>query len=98
MCGRFTLAGDIDFYADYFGAIPAELEPFPPTWNVAPTDSVYVVAERKGTRRLEVMQWGLVPAFANATKTTHINARRGDGCHQSCLPAGPAEASLPDPS
>lgn len=76
MCGRFTLAGDLDFYADYFGAIPAAPESLTPSWNVAPTDSVYVIAEREGTRQVETMRWGLIPSFASDAKTIHINARQ----------------------
>ena len=50
MCGRFTLAGDIDFYADYFGVERVVAEAIEPSWNVAPTDRVYTVAERDGER------------------------------------------------
>ncbi|HJU81245.1 MAG TPA: SOS response-associated peptidase [Acidimicrobiia bacterium] len=74
MCGRFSLSGDIDFYADYFGA-SAVVEGLPPSWNVAPTDQVYVVAEREGKRVLETMKWGLVPHWAKSTKSIQINAR-----------------------
>ncbi|HEX5722131.1 MAG TPA: SOS response-associated peptidase [Acidimicrobiia bacterium] len=74
MCGRFSLSGDIDFYADYFGA-SAVVEELPPSWNVAPTDQVYVVAQREGERVLESMKWGLVPHWAKDTKSIQINAR-----------------------
>ncbi|HEY7582776.1 MAG TPA: SOS response-associated peptidase [Acidimicrobiia bacterium] len=74
MCGRFSLSGDIDFYADYFGA-SALVEGLPPSWNVAPTDDVYVVAQREGERVLETMKWGLVPHWAKDTKSIQINAR-----------------------
>ena len=74
MCGRFSLSGDIDFYADYFGA-SAVVEGLPPSWNVAPTDQVYVVAQREGERVLETMKWGFVPHWAKSTKSIQINAR-----------------------
>ena len=75
MCGRFSITGDLDFYAEYFGVDDVVTEPLPKSWNVAPTDSVYVVAEREGTRQLGSMKWGLVPHWAKDTKSIHINAR-----------------------
>jgi putative SOS response-associated peptidase YedK len=75
VCGRFSLSGEIDFYADYFGAGTIETEAVKPSWNVAPTDPVYVIAERDGDRRLESMRWGLVPHWASDAKSMHINAR-----------------------
>lgn len=74
MCGRFSLSGDIDFYADYFGA-DAVVDQLEPSWNVAPTDPVYVVSERDGARSLQTMKWGLVPHWAKDLKAMQINAR-----------------------
>lgn len=75
MCGRFSLSGEVDFYADYFGTAPPNTEALDASWNVAPTDQVYVVAEREKTRQLESMRWGLVPHWAEDAKSIHINAR-----------------------
>lgn len=75
MCGRFSITGDLDFYAEYFGVDEISTPSLEPSWNVAPTDPVYVVAERDGSRLLEQMKWGLVPHWANDTKKIHINAR-----------------------
>ncbi len=75
MCGRFSLTGDLDFYAEYLGVDDVLTGPLEKSWNVAPTDDVYVVAERDGRRQLGSMTWGLVPHWAEDTKTTHINAR-----------------------
>lgn len=75
MCGRFSLTGDLDFYAEYFGVDEVLTEPLDKSWNVAPTDPVYVVAERGGKRQLGSMAWGLVPHWAKDTKSIHINAR-----------------------
>jgi putative SOS response-associated peptidase YedK len=75
MCGRFSLTGDLDFYAEYFGVDEVLTEPLDKSWNVAPTDPVYVVAERDGKRQLGSMAWGLIPHWAKDTKSTHINAR-----------------------
>jgi putative SOS response-associated peptidase YedK len=75
MCGRFSITGDLDFYADYFGVDDVLTEPLDKSWNVAPTDPVYVVAERDGNRQLSSMKWGLVPHWAKDAKSIHINAR-----------------------
>jgi len=75
VCGRFSITGDLDFYAEYFGVDEVLTEPLDKSWNVAPTDPVYVVAERDGSRQLGSMKWGLVPHWAKDTRTIHINAR-----------------------
>lgn len=75
MCGRFSITGDLDFYAEYFGVDEVLAEPLDTSWNVAPTDPVYVVAERDGNRQLGSMRWGLVPHWAKNTRSIHINAR-----------------------
>lgn len=75
MCGRFSITGDLDFYAEYFGVDDVLTEPLDKSWNVAPTDPVYVIAERDGKRQLGSMKWGLVPHWAQDTRSIHINAR-----------------------
>ena len=75
MCGRFSLSGDVDFYAEYFGVDHVLADAIEKSWNVAPTDPVYVVAERAETRNLDTMRWGLIPHWAGDTKTPNINAR-----------------------
>jgi putative SOS response-associated peptidase YedK len=75
MCGRFSITGDIDFYAEYFGVDEVMAEPVEPSWNVAPTDRVLVVSERDDRTRLGSMSWGLVPHWAKDTKSIQINAR-----------------------
>lgn len=75
MCGRFSITGDLDFYAEYFGVEGVTGDPLEPSWNVAPTDTIYVVAEHNEVRRLGTMKWGLVPHWAKDSKSIHINAR-----------------------
>ncbi len=75
MCGRFSITGDLDFYAEYFGVDDIATERLEPNWNVAPTDPVYVISERDDVRLLGSMQWGLVPHWAKDTRSIHINAR-----------------------
>jgi putative SOS response-associated peptidase YedK len=75
MCGRFSITGDLDFYAEYFAVDEIVTEALEKSWNVAPTDPVYVVSEREGRRYLGSMRWGLVPHWAKDTRSIHINAR-----------------------
>jgi putative SOS response-associated peptidase YedK len=75
MCGRFSITGDLDFYAEYFGVDDVVTEPLEKSWNVAPTDPVYVITEREDRRSLGSMRWGLVPHWAGDTRSIHINAR-----------------------
>jgi putative SOS response-associated peptidase YedK len=75
VCGRFSITGDLDFYAEYFGVDDILTERLEKSWNVAPTDPVYVIAERDGHRQLGSMKWGLVPHWAKDSKSIHINAR-----------------------
>ena len=77
MCGRFVQALDPANYAEHFGATLALSESLQPSWNVAPTDDVYAVAEHDGERQLGTFRWGLIPWFAEDRKmgARHINAR-----------------------
>ena len=75
MCGRFSITGDLDFYTEYFGVDHTAEESLPASWNVAPTDRIYVVNERDGERLLSPMKWGLVPHWAKDTRKIHINSR-----------------------
>jgi len=75
MCGRFSITGDLDFYAEYFAVDEVVTRALEKSWNVAPTDPVYVVSERDGKRMLGSMKWGLVPHWAKDTRSIHINAR-----------------------
>lgn len=77
MCGRFVQAQGAQFYADHFGAGISLEESLDSSWNVAPTDRVYAVAEHHGERTLGTFQWGLVPWYARSSKVgaRHINAR-----------------------
>jgi putative SOS response-associated peptidase YedK len=76
MCGRFSLTGDLDFYAEYFAVDEVVTPTLEKSWNVAPTDQIYVVAERDEKRLLGTMRWGLVPHWQNDPSARgHINAR-----------------------
>jgi len=52
---------------------------FPPSWNVAPTDSLPIVRyDRKAEQRsLDLLRWGLIPYWAKDIKVgfANINAK-----------------------
>jgi len=77
MCGRFVQAMDPQDYADHFSSQVSLTESLDPSWNVAPTDRVYAVAEHQGDRLLGTFKWGLIPWFAKEARmgARHINAR-----------------------
>jgi putative SOS response-associated peptidase YedK len=75
MCGRFSITGDLDFYAEYFGVDEIVTDTLEKSWNVAPTDPIYVIRENDGKRHLGSMRWGLVPHWAKNTRSIQINAR-----------------------
>ncbi|MFQ5554398.1 MAG: SOS response-associated peptidase [Acidimicrobiia bacterium] len=76
MCGRFVQAHDAREYAEFFDVdqVAAEL---PPSYNVAPTDAVYAIAEHEKQRLLGTFRWGLLPFWAKDRKIAarNINAR-----------------------
>lgn len=76
MCGRYTLAVEMDELSERFNC-PA-IEPVTrPRYNVAPAQVMPVVVSSAGTRQLRLMQWGLVPFWAKDTNMASrmINAR-----------------------
>ena len=77
MCGRFVQAHRPEFYAEHFGVEVMRTPALAPSWNVAPTDEVYAVAEHAGERLLGTFRWGLLPWWAKDRKAAarNINAR-----------------------
>jgi len=77
MCGRFVQSHDPAFYADAFQVETIKVDSLSVSYNVAPTDNVYAVAEHDGTRLLGSFRWGLIPWWAKDRKigARHINAR-----------------------
>lgn len=77
MCGRYQLVLPAEAIARLFtlDEVPAA---FPPRFNIAPTQPVHVVRTRPdGSRALDLMRWGLIPAFVKDPKDFPllINAR-----------------------
>lgn len=76
MCGRYAMHEDPEALARFFRVERIVTEPLDPSYNVAPTDEVYAVAEHEGVRRLGVLRWGLIPHWAENRKgRPNINAR-----------------------
>jgi putative SOS response-associated peptidase YedK len=77
MCGRFVQSHDASFYADAFAVESIRVDSLPPSFNVAPTDRVYAIAEHEGERMLGSFRWGLIPWWAKDRKIAvrNINAR-----------------------
>ena len=81
MCGRYVMSKATGDLLSHFEAKEVEGSPPSPSWNVAPTQSVPIVAERldEGTidRHLLIARWGLVPSWAKDIKigSKLINAR-----------------------
>ena len=80
MCGRARLSSDVSEIKLVFRIPPERPIPnFPPSWNVAPTDSVPVVRydPKAGQRSLDLLRWGLIPYWAKDIKVgfANINAK-----------------------
>jgi putative SOS response-associated peptidase YedK len=80
MCGRARLSSDVSEIKLVFSIPPHRPSPnFPPSWNVAPTDSLPVVRydSKAGERSLDMLRWGLVPFWAKDLNVgfANINAK-----------------------
>ena len=72
MCGRYLLTDFSEVLAERFEV--ATLPGFnPPRYNVSPTQRMPVIVSN-GTKRAELMSWGLIPAWSREPKG-FINAR-----------------------
>jgi putative SOS response-associated peptidase YedK len=77
MCGRFVQSQPPDWYARFYAVDTILTEALAPSYNVAPTDPVYAVAEHDGERSLGTFRWGLLPFWAKdrSMAARNINAR-----------------------
>jgi putative SOS response-associated peptidase YedK len=74
VCGRYTLTSDADEVVEVFDLPPLAFE-YRPRYNIAPGQDAPVVARDRGGRRMGLMRWGLVPAWADEGAGGFINAR-----------------------
>jgi putative SOS response-associated peptidase YedK len=76
MCGRFSQAQIAELDREVFRLL--EMPALEPRYNIAPTQDVAVVRERRnGERVLQLLRWGLIPSWAKdpALGNRMINAR-----------------------
>jgi putative SOS response-associated peptidase YedK len=96
MCSRYNLTTSLEAVWAYFRV--ANGEPFPPRYNIAPTQPALIVRlDHARERELALVRWGLIPSWAKdpARLSLLINARaesatvkasfRGAMRHRRCL-------------
>ncbi|WP_138444232.1 SOS response-associated peptidase [Sinomonas susongensis] len=84
MCGRYVMARAVGDLVAEFDVDETLVESLEPSYNVAPTDPVPIVLDRRDretknlSRKLVTARWGLVPSWAKDAKGAArlINARR----------------------
>jgi putative SOS response-associated peptidase YedK len=77
MCGRFSQGEPSRHISDYFGAYADDDLP-DGLYNVPPTETIRMVVQRDGERRLAAARWGFHPFWATsagAPTRSWINAR-----------------------
>jgi putative SOS response-associated peptidase YedK len=74
MCGRYTLAAGADELVEAFEVPPPAFD-LEPRYNIAPSQEAVVVAADRRGRRMGLLTWGLVPAWADDPGPGIINAR-----------------------
>ena len=76
MCGRYTNTSGPEELNDRF-RVPITGPEGTHRYNIAPTEQVLAIIERKGEEKAELMRWGLVPSWASEIKGNPlmINAR-----------------------
>ena len=78
MCGRFTLSrGEVEALAAELGVPVESLSDYRPRYNIAPTDTHWIVRMKYEDRELLPARWGLVNSWAKEGKRAaqQINAR-----------------------
>ena len=96
MCARYNLTSPPEAVRAYFGL--DAIDPFPPRYNIAPTQPVAIVRVAPDSRReLRLVRWGLIPGWVKDPRgrSLMINARaetahdkpsfRGGIRHRRCL-------------
>jgi putative SOS response-associated peptidase YedK len=75
MCGRYTLRASAEDIAREFEL--AQVPPWTPRYNIAPTQDVLAVRLHKGEREAELLRWGLIPSWTEDVKKAPllINAK-----------------------
>ncbi len=76
MCGRTSLAVDIGWLANRFGALPGDGVEIPQRYNIAPGEDL-VVVQNDAPEEIDMIEWGFIPQWADDPDDvpTPINAR-----------------------
>lgn len=74
MCGRYTLAAPAGDLVEAFD-VPVPVFELRPRYNIAPGQQAPVVAADRRGRRMGMLEWGLVPPWADEPGSGSINAR-----------------------
>lgn len=72
MCGRFTLKNPGRLKFDRINR--SNLLPLVPRYNIAPTQDIVTILQRRDEREATLMQWGLIPSWSKDARG-FINAR-----------------------
>ena len=75
MCGRYSLAADLEDIQQRFELFASDLT-YSPRYNIAPTQPVLAVTNDEG-RQPAYLRWGLIPSWAKSASVGNrlINAR-----------------------
>ncbi len=73
MCGRYATALSQAEWSGLLPVGPGSLELPEPRYNLAPTQGAPVIRELEGERQLEIMRWGLIPAWAKSPEDVRHN-------------------------
>ena len=68
MCGRFVSSSPPDELAKYFDVEQVAETALEPSYNVAPSNDVYVVVESGGIRRLDTLPLGPDPVLGQGRR------------------------------
>lgn len=77
MCGRFALLEPLPNIAAEFGATSVPEQQLPLSWNIQPTQDVYIIKDQK----IEISSWGLIAPWSKTeaealkSQSAAINAR-----------------------
>ena len=76
MCGRFTRIISLEEIIEAFVVVETACD-LGPSYNIAPTQPIAVIANESGARRLVTLRWGLIPSWAKEPSIGNkmINAR-----------------------
>jgi putative SOS response-associated peptidase YedK len=82
MCGRFSVRFTWKELHELYRAFVDSTEAdWKPKYNIAPTTQIPVLRYLEGRRRIDLMRWGLIPAWSKEISKEYINHNaRGETC------------------